>query len=432
MLSWSDRLYGRLDLPDSARRLASSCPLLLRLREIRMPNVPFLTFPSFAGVTRYEHSLGVAHLAWWWAKRNGLHETDREAFTLAALYHDAATPALSHLFEEFLSTRGFDHETELSNVLGADSVIPGKEYAQIFLGREPKLRQELNTRAEIGERLSVPGIVRLIRKEDPLGAALQGSIDLDNIDNVIRAASAMGLMHDRSLHPYEVASELIWEDDELHLSSDAGRAISIWHEVRARLYGAILGNKEEFLAQTSLKWAIHKFAENDPDFLNRPQLWTLTEPELLFDHLRRYEPSRVLIDDLRLGRYPRLVATTSITNGYNLVQQGDANPMTRLLARFKETLGHQIFANFYLDKSARPIALPASRQPSLFPSKPPLSEGNGSLPMPAILGIVGENKLNSAQLDEIGTIVDEVIGGRETDITERWPSDRRPLSQKLF
>src|SRR5215213_4390987 len=99
----SDALYGRLELPAIVSRLATSDPLILRLREVRMPNIPFVSYPSFAGVTRFEHSLGVAHLAWWWAKRNRLSRDEAEALALAGLYHDAASPAFSHLFEEFLS-----------------------------------------------------------------------------------------------------------------------------------------------------------------------------------------------------------------------------------------------------------------------------------------------------------------------------------------
>ena len=58
MLKIRDRLYGKLELPDIAWDLATTCPVLLRLREIRMANIPFLTHPSFANVDRYEHPWG--------------------------------------------------------------------------------------------------------------------------------------------------------------------------------------------------------------------------------------------------------------------------------------------------------------------------------------------------------------------------------------
>ena len=66
-----DRIYGELKFPPLVWK-ALDCPGLLRLREVRMANIPFLSFPSFTGVTRYEHSLGVCHLAGLFAKNAGL------------------------------------------------------------------------------------------------------------------------------------------------------------------------------------------------------------------------------------------------------------------------------------------------------------------------------------------------------------------------
>ena len=46
-----------------------------------MANIPFLTHPSFANVDRYEHSLGVAHLAWRWASRSRIPKDQALALT---------------------------------------------------------------------------------------------------------------------------------------------------------------------------------------------------------------------------------------------------------------------------------------------------------------------------------------------------------------
>src|SRR5205807_697159 len=105
--------------------------------------------------------------------------------------------------------------------------------------------------------------VRLANGEDPLGQAVHGDLDLDNVDNVIRAATAMGVVEQRLIHPYEVARALLWEDDELRLAGDSERVVGTWRAVRGTLYDAILTSKQEFLAQTALKWAIEEYARND-------------------------------------------------------------------------------------------------------------------------------------------------------------------------
>lgn len=52
------------------------CPGLLRLRNVRMANNQFVAFPAFSTTTRYEHSLGVCHLAEICADSIGLNEKE--------------------------------------------------------------------------------------------------------------------------------------------------------------------------------------------------------------------------------------------------------------------------------------------------------------------------------------------------------------------
>ena len=309
----SDSLYGRLELPAIVSKLAASDPLILRLREVRMPNIPFVSYPSFAGVTRFEHSLGVAHLAWWWAKRNRLGRDEAEALALAGLYHDAASPAFSHLFEEFLSRNGFDHERALEDVLCARPTLYGGSHAQIFLGRASSLRPELARRQGDSKLLSATGIAKLSRGELGLGAVIHGEMDLDNIDNVIRAVRSMGLDNKLaySVDPYAVANALELDSGCLALASDSGHMVSNWKQLRRLLYNAIQGDEREFVSQTTIKWSIEEAYKVD-EALHEADAWTLTEPELVYQHLRMHPKSRELIDRVRSGRLPELVASAWI------------------------------------------------------------------------------------------------------------------------
>ncbi len=395
-----DRLYGRLRLPESARRLAATCPLLLRLREVRMPNIPFASYPSFANVSRYEHSLGVAHLAWWWARRNGLDDDRGEALVLASLYHDAATPAFSHLFEEFLSRDRFDHESALADVLGARPSIDGGPQAQVFLGRHARLRDELGLRGSDERLMTATGIAALAIGAEPLGVAVHGDLDLDNIDNVIRATTAMGLYTDRDqaqVHPYDVAAALVWHDGQVKLAGGALPAVQTWQAMRRRLYRAILDSQREFVAQATIKWALDVCYRADPA-LSEPNAWTLTEPELVFLHLLRHPDSKRLMNRVRGGSLPNLLFSAWVEDLSPLLGADSAAVSDKLCAALSDAWRTDVYVSFNVDKRERAVRLPAAPASTLF--DPPVDDapapGAAARPVdqtrgskPGLLGAVG-------------------------------------------
>ena len=372
MLRVRDRLYGELQLPDLVWQLALSCPVLLRLREIRMANIPFLTHPSFAHVDRYEHSLGVAHLAWRWSNRRGLSKDDALALTLAALYHDGATPAFGHLFEEYLRRFGFDHEESLVNLLqGTTDELPGADTAQIFLGRGCNLKSILPRPKSVTSSLTTLGIADLTAGKGILGPLIKGRIDFDNIDNVVRASSAMGLAPQReTVHPYDIIDALALDGNEITIDESKLSAISAWSELRRHLYEAILNNQYEFRAQTALKWAIEECAAKY-EGLNHRGAWVITDPELTFTYLRGVPFSRALVDRLRLGNPPELLFSTWISDLSILTGEQSGHVIRGLSAELSDLTNCEVYVNYYLDKRSRRIDLPVRGNMNLFVPEAP-------------------------------------------------------------
>ena len=372
MLRVRDRLYGELQLPDLVWQLALSCPVLLRLREIRMANIPFLTHPSFAHVDRYEHSLGVAHLAWRWSNRRGLSKDDALALTLAALYHDGATPAFGHLFEEYLRRFGFDHEESLVNLLqGTTDELPGADTAQIFLGRGCNLSSTLPRPKSVSSPLTTLGIADLTAGKGVLGPLIKGRIDFDNIDNVVRASSAMGLIPPREMvHPYDIIDALGLDGNEITIDESKVSAISAWSEVRRQLYEAILNNQYEFRAQTALKWAIEECAMKN-ETLNHRRAWVITDPELSFTYLRRVPFSRALVDRLRLGNPPELLFSAWISDLSILTGEQSGKTIRGLSDALSDLTNCEVYVNYYLDKRSRRIDLPVRGNMNLFVPEEP-------------------------------------------------------------
>lgn len=365
MLDLRDRLYGDIEIPDRARRLASGCPVVLRLREIRQPNVGFVSFPSFASVSRFEHSVGVSHLAWWWARRNGIDLESSEALSIAALYHDAATPAYSHLFEEFLRRYGFDHETELAKLLIGNPSLTGSDHAQVFCGGGCMLRQVLPQPLQVYSLLTPSGIADLVTAAVPLGEVLHGQIDLDNIDNVIRAVSAMGLVADREMvHPYEVADALVWDDGRVCVASDRLDAIAKWQYLRRRLYSAINSSEIEFRSQATIKWAINKCTQKC-EALKSSGAWIHTEAELLWI-LMQCEDSKDLMNQVRLNNPGRLVLSAWVPDLSALLGPQTAKVTDGIAYDVGQLIGEEAYVNFYVDKRERALSLPRVLRGTLF------------------------------------------------------------------
>ena len=92
-----------------------------RLRRIRQLSGAHLTYPS-AQHSRFEHSLGVMHIAGQAAnalKEKGLLNPDQiQNIRLAALLHDVGHGPFSHLFEEVLQEkRKISHEEMGKNII---------------------------------------------------------------------------------------------------------------------------------------------------------------------------------------------------------------------------------------------------------------------------------------------------------------------------
>lgn len=415
-----------------------------------MANVPFLTHPSFANVDRYEHSLGVAHLAWRWARSNRIPEDEACALTIAALYHDGATPAYGHLFEEYLHRFGFDHETALERILlGNSTEIPGREHGQIFLGLHCRLRDELPVPDSPSSPLTPLAISKLVGGHGALGRLIKGDMDLDNIDNVIRASSAMGLIHPReSIHPYAIVDSLTMDDGELRVRAGSGFLISSWSAMRRSLYDAILNNAHEFRAQTAFKWAIEECARSD-DALQSSSAWCLTDPMLTFEHLRRQPFSRALVDRVRAGNPPELLFSAWLADLSPLLGIRSGEVTQALVNEISALCNMDVHVNYYLDKRERPIRLATDREKTLFGNDSlgnTTAHGRPARSTAGILGVVAVSRSERFQwerstihagslarrpfeLDDVRLLLGRILGERPLHLSSSWIGTSRTSAQ---
>jgi len=206
-----DILYGKIPYSDEDLRLFQT-PELSRLRKISVSTIPHWCVPTGICCSRFEHSIGVWHLAKIVGRKPEFREIAKD-LAFAALLHDVAVPPFSHgadkLQEKML---GKDHEH-----LVGDIIINSE------IGREIE-RQ--------GGKMDV--ILSLINGEGKFGKLINGEIDLDNLDNTLRFGLTMGIFKKKYYSPEKIADSFSCDGEKLFLKSDHG--IAGWERCRQVTY----------------------------------------------------------------------------------------------------------------------------------------------------------------------------------------------------
>ena len=95
-----DPVFGFISLNETEADIVSTS-IFQRLRRIRQLAFAHLVYPG-ALHTRFEHSLGVFHIADHVCLTLGLGDSERRLVRLAALLHDIGHGSFSHVSEEIL------------------------------------------------------------------------------------------------------------------------------------------------------------------------------------------------------------------------------------------------------------------------------------------------------------------------------------------
>lgn len=405
-VNYLDALHGEVELDNRIAQLVAT-PVVQRLRHVRLSNIDSVAMPGIANLSRYEHVLGVAHLASRLGLRVRIPAIEHLAVMAAALLHDWAITAFGHLVEEafnYLSI-GFDHEQKLEVLLhgNRDGDTLGAEL-QILAGRQTKLPAW--ARGVVGPARAdalLESIGALIRGEGRLGRVVCGDMDLDNIDNVYRMAFHMGLPVEREL-PRRLAEAIVDVDASRSLvfAKSADADVATWVETRRAVYSRLMPARPDFSLKLMIIWAttrqirIGGLTQED---------WTLTDADFV---ARLSNSSDVAVADT-IERW-KAGEAWSITPLWWLPGK---RPAYVELARFSDELsdaiGRHCFAYGIKDKRERRLD---------FRFEDGSSESFGSEPRTWLLG-VGSSK--RAPFSRIET--DRLI----TLATERFAPAERPL-----
>lgn len=273
-MRYLDPLYGQLEFSDSFVKLFQT-PALTRIRDISLSAVPPIATPSGMIGSRFEHSVGVAYLAQILTAKPHFAQF-RQNLIAASLFHDVGSPPFSHITERIMSDiTGKDHEEFAQHTIMATANASAiKEF-----GADPEIVFQLIT-----------GSIK------PWSDLINGSIDLDNIDNSLRWGSAIGIIPTNFYDPIQLLDIFLMKQDKLGLKFESIGQIQKWELCRRLVYDVVysdLNLTPETMLFRSLQFA---FENNEID----EKFFDLTDSQALYTLEHRCNPmTQKLIKDMR-------------------------------------------------------------------------------------------------------------------------------------
>lgn len=221
-----------------------------RLQEVRfLGGIDYLIVRVPNGVksryTRYQHSLGVARLANYYAKATALPSSERLLACTAALLHDIGHAPLSHSLEPvFLEYFGIEHHQATIDIITGKAAI-GREVVDVL--RSAKIDIERLLAVISGEDNSFHGF-------------FSGPINFDTIEGILRSQSYAG--PDTLPNPEAVTEAAIQRN-----GANSRRIVDDFWSYKDQVYRTVINSHSgvlaDFACQLHMRRQIDLFSPDD-------------------------------------------------------------------------------------------------------------------------------------------------------------------------
>lgn len=281
-----DPVHNFLELSDDEMKLVGT-PLFQRLRGIRQLAMANLLYPG-ALHTRFDHSLGVCHVAGLLARQLGLRPDEIRLVRLAALLHDLGHGPFSHVSENLLeryadrTTLAEDQKKEKIHELITAHLIENDPKIRDFLGGE-----------------TCRNIVKLLsfgHGQPALRSIVSGPLDADKQDYLLRDGLFCGVEYGiydiRQLHRSLV---LHGEEEEKQLMIDPDGVHAVEQYVLAKYYMTtnVYRHRVRLVTdQMIVRAIILGIEEDDSDELRR--IYTFNGSDEFYQQYTRWTDARLL------------------------------------------------------------------------------------------------------------------------------------------
>jgi HD superfamily phosphohydrolase len=254
MKTIKDSVHDHITVDGVARDLLDT-PAVQRLRRIKQLGTVSLVYPS-ANHTRFEHSLGVYHLACEALSNLGIEGHRAARVEAAALLHDVGHSPFSHNIEDIVYRR------------------TGKYHDDVH---------ELFAGGDVGDVLRDHGIspsavADLVAGEGRFGQIVSGELDVDRMDYLVRDAHHTGVPYGTIDHE-RLVRELTFVDGELVLAEGNVQAAESLLVARALMNPTVYSHHVARISKSMLRRASERLLETTDR--TAEQLRRLDDPGLL-------------------------------------------------------------------------------------------------------------------------------------------------------
>jgi hypothetical protein len=195
MKAIKDSVHDHIDVDGVALALLDT-PAVQRLRRISQLGTVSLVYPS-ANHTRFEHSLGVYHLACKALEGLGIRGKHAMRVEAAALLHDVGHAPFSHNVEGVIERRTGKYHDDVHDLLAEHDV------GDVLRDHD----------------LDPGAVADLIAGDGPYGQVVSGELDVDRMDYLVRDAHHTGVPYGTIDHN-RLVRELTYVDDQLVLGEN--------------------------------------------------------------------------------------------------------------------------------------------------------------------------------------------------------------------
>ena len=323
-------------------------PIFQRLRRIRQLSGAHLTYPA-AQHTRFEHSLGVMHIAS--QASHALNEKgiikldDIEILRLSGLLHDIGHGPFSHLFEEIIQEKKISHED---------------------FGRE------IIINSDIGDNLSKNGFDKKLvtkiafgdSKDQYMNEIVSGALSADMMDYLLRDGYFTGAEHAKIDHK-RITQSLDVHKKKLSLERSALYSFESMMHSRYQMFKAVYFHKTVRAAEVMLLEAL-RLSDDEFGFttFNLNEFVNLTDENvlssLISSNSTKLKRARQLAIDYQNRKLLKCVFERILTGKTNL-KKTRTNELRTLISQKSKVDENEIF----VDSSVTPsIPLAPSKNES--------------------------------------------------------------------
>jgi len=281
-------------------------PVFQRLRRIRQLSGAHLTYPA-AQHTRFEHSLGVMHIAsqagFTLNEKGFLSSDDIQILRIAALLHDIGHGPFSHLFEEIIQEKKISHEDY------GKKIILSSEIGDIL--SKTGFDKKLVTKIAFGES-----------KFQYLNEIVSGVLSADMMDYLLRDGYFTGAEHAKIDHK-RITQSLDVHKKKLALEHSALYSFESMMHSRYQMFKAVYFHKTVRAAEVMLIEAL-RLSDDEFGFtsFNLDEFVKLTDEyvlsSLISSKSSKLKRAKQLVEDYQNRKLLKCVFESILTSTSNL------------------------------------------------------------------------------------------------------------------